>query len=263
MSTKLTIPSLLKIKDYVTLIGTTLGIIALIYGSLGTLHMLSLSFFLVSLTLGTDLIDGYIARKTGTVNEMGKELDSLSDSLTFGIVPAILSFQAFKTGTFYDYILIIGCICFALCAILRLARFNILADPGYTGVPTPVSCLLIIGYFYTNYFYAISYGNLKFLDVAYYIMPFLLVFIGWLNITTYIKFEQKSKSVYYLFIMFAPLGPIFAVLGIWNPTPTVSIIVSLIFLISSMLLLGWVILHSILLNLLKKGKQNKVENLNN
>ncbi len=263
MSAKLTIPSLLKIKDYVTLIGTTLGIIALIYGSLGTLHMLSLSFFLVSLTLGTDLIDGYIARKTGTVNEMGKELDSLSDSLTFGIVPAILSFQAFKTGTVYDYILIIGCICFALCAILRLARFNILTDPGYTGVPTPVTCLIMIGYFYTNYFYAISYGNLKFLDVAYYIVPFLLVFIGWLNITTYIKFEQKSKSVYYLFIMFAPLGPIFAFLGIWNPNPTVSIIVSLIFLISFILLLGWVILHSILLNLLKKGKQNKVENLNN
>lgn len=259
MSTKLTIPGLLKIKDYVTLIGTTLGIIALICGSFGTLHVLSLGFFLISLTLGTDLIDGYIARKTGTVNEMGKELDSLSDSLTFGIVPAILSFQAFKTGTVYDYILIIGCICFALCAILRLARFNILADPGYIGVPTPVSCLLMIGYFYTNYFYAIAYGNLKFLDVANLFVPFLLAFIGWLNITTYIKFEQKSKSVYYLFIIFAPLAPIFGLIGILNPTPTVSIIVSLIFLISFILLLGWVILHSFLLNLLKKGKQNKVD----
>ena len=259
MSTKLTIPSLLKIKDYVTLIGTTLGILALICGSIGTLHVLSLGFFLLSFTLGTDLIDGYIARKTGTVNEMGKELDSLSDSLTFGIVPAILSFQAFKTGTFYDYFLIIGCICFALGAILRLARFNILTDPGYTGVPTPVSCLLMIGYFYANYFQAIAYGSLKFLDIANFIMPFLLVFSGWLNITTYIKFGEKGKSVYYLFILFAPLAPIFGLIGILNPNPTVSITISLFFLISSILLLGWITLHSILLNLLKKGKQKKVD----
>ncbi len=259
MSTKLTIPSLLKIKDYVTLIGTTLGIIALICGSFGTLHVLSLGFFLISLTLGTDLIDGYIARKTGTVNEMGKELDSLSDSLTFGIVPAILCFQAFKTGTFYDYFLIIGCICFALCAILRLARFNILTEPGFTGVPTPVSCLLMIGYFYANYFHAIAYGSLKFLDIANIFVPFLLVFIGWLNITTYIKFGEKSKNVYYLFILLAPLAPIFGLIGILNPSYIVSIIVSLIFLISFILLLGWVILHSFLLDLLKKGKQNKVD----
>jgi len=254
MSTNSSIPSLLKIKDCVTLIGTTLGIIALIYGSFGTIHFLSLSFFLISLTLGTDLIDGYIARKTGTVNEMGKELDSLSDSLTFGIIPAVLCFQAFKTGTFYDYLLIIGCICFALGAVLRLARFNILADQGYMGVPTPVSCLLIIAFFYTNYFYAIAYGSLKFLAIANFVVPFLLAFIGWLNITTYIKFAEKGKSVYYLFIMFAPLAPIFGLIGILNPTPLVSIIVSLIFIISFIILLGWVTLHSFLLNLLKKGK---------
>ncbi|MFW9951123.1 MAG: CDP-alcohol phosphatidyltransferase family protein, partial [Candidatus Thorarchaeota archaeon] len=70
MSMKSTIPSLLKLKDYVTLIGTTIGIIALIYGSLGTRYAVSLGFFLISITLGTDLIDGYIARKTGTVNEI-------------------------------------------------------------------------------------------------------------------------------------------------------------------------------------------------
>jgi CDP-diacylglycerol--serine O-phosphatidyltransferase len=256
MSTKSTLPSLLKIKDIVTLIGTTIGIIALICGSFGTRDAVSLGFFLISLTLGTDLIDGYIARKTGTVNEMGKELDSLSDSLTFGIVPAILSFQAFKTGTFYDIFLIIGCICFALGAILRLARFNILADPGYTGVPTPVSCLLMIGYFYANYFYAFAYGGLTypFLDIAYYFVPILLIFIGWLNITTYIKFGEKGKSVYFLFILLAPLSPIFGIIGILNPTFIVAFTVSIIFLILFIILFGWVLLHSFLLNLLKKKK---------
>jgi len=81
LSTKTTIPSLLKIKDYVTLIGTTIGIIALICGSYGTRDAISLGFFLISITLGTDLIDGYIARKTGTVNDMGRELDSFLSSV--------------------------------------------------------------------------------------------------------------------------------------------------------------------------------------
>jgi len=253
MSTNSTILSLLKLKDYVTLTGTTIGIIALICGSFGARDAVSLGFFLISITLGTDLIDGYIARKTGTVNEIGKELDSLSDFLTFGIVPAVLTFQAFKTGTIYDYILIIGCVCFALGAILRLARFNIIANPGYTGVPTPVSCLLMILYFYSSYFLAFAFGG--FLDVAYYSTPFILIFIGWLNITTHIKFSEKSKSVYVIFILFAPLSPIFGLIGILNPTPIVSITVSIIFFTFLILIFGWILLHSFILNLIGKRKK--------
>lgn len=257
MSDKSTIPSLLKLKDYVTLVGTTLGIIALICGSFGHRDAVSLGFFLISITLGTDLIDGYIARKTKTDNEMGKELDSLSDSLTFGIAPAILSFLAFKTGTYYDYILVIGCICFALGAILRLARFNILADPGYTGVPTPVSCLLTISYFYANYFYALAYGGLSipFLDIAYYFAPIFLILLGWLNITTFIKFSEKGKIVYIMFILLAPLSPIFGIIGILNPSFIVSITVSIVFLVFLILLFSWVILHSFILSILDRRKK--------
>jgi CDP-diacylglycerol--serine O-phosphatidyltransferase len=256
MSDKSTIPRLLKLKDYVTLVGTTIGIIALICGSFGHRNAVSLGFFLISITLGTDLIDGYIARKTKTNNEMGKELDSLSDSLTFGIVPAVLSYIAFKTGSYYDYILIVGCICFALGAILRLARFNISANPGYTGVPTPVSCLLMISYFYANYFYALAYGGLiPFLDIVYYFTPFFLIILGWLNITTYIKFSEKGKIVYIGFILLAPLSPIFGIIGILNPTFIVAITVSIIFVVFLILLFGWVILHSLILTLLKKHKK--------
>ncbi|MFX0075407.1 MAG: CDP-alcohol phosphatidyltransferase family protein [Candidatus Hermodarchaeota archaeon] len=257
MSSKATIPRLLKLKDYVTLIGTTIGIIALICGSFGHRDAISLGFFLISISLGTDLIDGYIARKTKTVNEMGKELDSLSDSLTFGIAPAVLTFQAFKTGTYFDYFLVIGCIFYALGAILRLARFNILTEPGYTGVPTPVSCIIMICYFYTNYFYALAYGgwSYPFLDFAYYAVPFLLMFIGWLNITTHIKFSEKGKIVYILFFLLAPLQPIFGIIGIMNPAPFVSVTISIIFLTFFFLFLGWSLLHTLVVNLIRKRKK--------
>ena len=89
------IPKLLKLKDYITLTGTTLGILALICAVIGSRFFISWGFFLITISLGTDLLDGYIARKTGTVNKFGIELDSLSDSLTFGIAPAVLIYQAF------------------------------------------------------------------------------------------------------------------------------------------------------------------------
>ncbi|MHA1294457.1 MAG: CDP-alcohol phosphatidyltransferase family protein [Promethearchaeota archaeon] len=242
------IPKLLKLKDYITLTGTTLGLIALICATIGTRYFISLGFFLLTITIGTDLLDGYVARKTGTVNEIGKELDSLNDSLTFGIAPAILIFQAFKTEGFYNLFLIVGCVCFALGAILRLARFNISEDLGYTGVPTPLSCLMMICFFYANYFFAFALGgggieglNHPFPTISYYLIPFIMILIAWFNITTHINFG-KNKNVYYIFIFIAPLCPIIGILGILNPNFVISIIISLFFLICFLLIIIYVIL---------------------
>jgi CDP-diacylglycerol--serine O-phosphatidyltransferase len=249
-----TIPQLLKLKDYVTLTGAALGLIALALGAIGTRYTLSLGFFLLSITLGTDLIDGYIARKTGTFNELGRELDSLSDSLTFGVAPAILTFQAFKNGQPYDIVLIIGCILFALGAILRLARFNISTEKGYTGVPTPISALTIILFFYANYFYAFGLGGLSypFPEIAYYSIPAILIFIGWLNITTLIKFKEKSKLTYYIVILIAPTAPIFGIIGLMGPGLLVSMAVAIVFLCLFFGVFIWIFTQSIYYNLKKK-----------
>lgn len=237
------IPQLLKLKDYITLIGTSLGIIALVCACIGTRATLSLGFFLISISTGTDMIDGYIARKTNTMNELGKELDSLSDSLTFGIAPAVLTYQSFKTGTLFDIILIIGAICFAFGAILRLARFNLSNVPGYTGVPTPISALLLIVYFYANYFYAFGKGgiNYPFLEFASYLIPFIMIMIAWFNITTFISFGEKDKTIYIVFLIIAPLCPIFGIIGVLNPNFLVSMIVSVFFLSSFLFALVFIL----------------------
>lgn len=233
------IPKLLKLKDYITLIGTSLGIIALVCACIGSYELLSLGFFLITISLGTDMIDGYIARKTQTVNEIGKELDSLSDSLTFGITPAVLTFQSFKTGNLFDLFIIIGAICFAFGAILRLARFNISETPGYTGIPTPISALLMISFFYANYFYSFAFG--EFLEISSYIVPIIMVLVGWFNITTYIHYGEKDKATYIMFIILAPLCPILGIVGISSPNLLTSIIVSIFFLGSFFLILLFII----------------------
>ncbi len=239
----ISIPKLLKVKDYITLVGTSIGIIALICAVLGSRESISLGFFLISISQGTDMIDGYIARKTNTVNEMGKNLDSLSDSLTFGIAPAILAFQAFRTESLFDLILIIGCICFALGAILRLARFNISKIPGYTGLPTPISALLMITFFYANYFYAFAMGGntYPFLDFSSYFISIFMILIGWFNITTYIHFNERNRTIYIGFFILAPLSPIFGLIGLSSPNPTVSIITAIFFLCSFFLFLAFII----------------------
>lgn len=234
------IPQLLKLKDYITLIGTSLGMIGLVCACIGSREFLSLGFFLISISLGTDLIDGYIARKTKTVNEMGKELDSLSDSLTFGIAPAILTFQAFKTDSLFDIVIMIAAICFACGAILRLARFNISKSPGYTGVPTPISALLLIVFFYTNYFYSFAMGG-SYYPFSSYLIPIFMVLIGWFNITTYIEYDEKDKTTYILFLIIAPLCPTFAIIGLSSPNFLISIIVSIFFLGAFILILIFII----------------------
>ena len=241
-----TIPKLLKLKDYVTLTGTTIGLISLILAGIGTRYTITFGFFLLSISLGTDLIDGYIARKTGTLNDLGRELDSLSDSLTFGIAPAILTFQAFKTGQLYDIILVIGCVLFALGAILRLARFNISTEKGYTGVPTPISALAMIIFYFANYFYAFGLGGLEhpFPLIAYYSVPAFLTLIGWLNITTLLKFKEKSKSTYYVVIMIAPTVPIFGIIGLLQPNLIVSMVVAFILISLFFGALLWVFIYT-------------------
>ena len=254
----ISIPKLLKHKDYITLLGTSLGLVALICACIGSREFLSLGFFLITISLGTDLIDGYIARKTKTVNDMGRELDSLSDSLTFGVVPAVLTYQSFKTGSLFDIFIIIGAICFAFGALLRLARFNISESPGYTGVPTPISALMLITFFYTNFFYALARGdiNFPFLEIPSYLIPLILVLIGWFNITTYIHFGEKDKTVYIVFIIFAPLCPIFGLIGISSPNFLVSSIASIFFL--GAFILGFLLtVRGFLLYFIKRSKEKK------
>lgn len=253
------IPQLLKLKDYITLIGTSLGIIALICACIGDRAILSLGFFLISISTGTDMIDGYIARKTNTVNELGKELDSLSDSLTFGIAPAVLTYQSFRTGSLFDIILIIGAICFAIGAILRLARFNISELPGYTGVPTPISALLLIVYFYANYFYAFGKGGITypFLEFASYLIPFIMILIAWFNITTFISFGEKDKVIYIIFLIIAPLVPFFGIIGNLNPNFLISMISSVFFLCTFIIALIFII-RGFFLYISKKENTNNI-----
>jgi CDP-diacylglycerol--serine O-phosphatidyltransferase len=89
-----------------------------------------------------DLLDGRIARMTGTTSEFGGELDSLADVVSFGVAPALLAYQ----WSFAQAVPRAGWLAaflFVMCGALRLARFNVQrhAVDGrfFVGLPIPAA----------------------------------------------------------------------------------------------------------------------------
>ncbi len=88
-----------------------------------------------------DMFDGRVARMTGTESEFGVQMDSLADAVSFGVAPCFLIYNWALHQA--DVIGLLASFYFAICAIARLARFNVLASRGYAsplyfeGLPTP------------------------------------------------------------------------------------------------------------------------------
>jgi len=104
----------------------------------------------LTLVLGSvfDMVDGRIARLTGTQSNFGEQFDSMSDVVTFGVAPSIMIYYRFCQG--YGRLGLVVAFLFLLCSALRLARFNANIDrvhPNFfQGLPTPVAALALGGY---------------------------------------------------------------------------------------------------------------------
>ena len=95
-----------------------------------------------------DVFDGRIARWRQTHSALGRELDSLADVISFGVLPATLAFAAGLDGG-WDCVLLIYFVC---CGVSRLARYNVTAEAlsegadkvrYFEGTPIPTSVVLV------------------------------------------------------------------------------------------------------------------------
>ncbi len=114
----------------------------LAFGVLSIIKTIEKDFFLagifILLAMVADALDGRAARFFGVSGDFGKELDSLCDAVSFGVSPAILLHQMYMQGA--GYLGLAATIAFPVCAVLRLARFNISTSTvqGYfMGMPAP------------------------------------------------------------------------------------------------------------------------------
>jgi CDP-diacylglycerol---serine O-phosphatidyltransferase len=99
----------------------------------------------IGISIVLDMLDGRIARLTGTSSEFGLQLDSLADAISFGVAPAIMSYSwglepLGRLGMFSGFL-------FVSAAVLRLARFNIQSAAGgdkryFVGMPSPAAAAI-------------------------------------------------------------------------------------------------------------------------
>tara|TARA_B100000475_G_C14976573_1_gene306311 strand:- start:91 stop:774 length:684 start_codon:yes stop_codon:yes gene_type:complete len=102
-----------------------------------------------------DFLDGFSARKLSLTSEFGKQIDSLADLVSFGILPSVILYDYFDSNSLNLY-LKYSSVLILVSSSIRLARFNISEDNNYffVGLPTPANALFFISLIYYQ-------GNLK------------------------------------------------------------------------------------------------------
>ena len=125
-----------------------------------------------------DMLDGRVARMTGSSSKFGVEYDSLSDVIAFGVAPGLLAYVwALKAYPKFGWV---AAFLYVACGALRLARFNIQAEnvqkKHFLGLPIPAAASVIAA---SVLFYAwLGFpGEIKesYMAVLVYILAFLMV----------------------------------------------------------------------------------------
>ncbi len=191
------------LPNALTLIGVCLGISSIKFALDGN-YSLSVIFLLFAALL--DGLDGRIARLIDGTSEFGKELDSLTDFVSFGIAPAfILFFWELKN---YGKIGWAITLIFSVCCVLRLARFNLTKIQKeeewkanfFEGIPSPAGGILVL----MPLIYELSSFNIGF-EIKK-LTPYFSVVISFLLISKIPTFSFKKIAIQRKLTIFLFLG---------------------------------------------------------
>ena len=166
-----------------------------------------------------DMLDGRVARLSGTGTRFGAELDSLVDVISFGVAPALLMyFLDFSTSGRFGWIL---CYIYVVAVALRLARFNVLSagkpsSGWFTGMPSPAAGVTLAVYYpfsQTNWYRA----SLAYLDLQHEGLVVLMLLLAVLMVSNvkYPKFPpiglRSARGIFGLVVhLVILLGGLFA-----------------------------------------------------
>ena len=134
------------LPNMLTLIGVCIGLSSIRFALDEKFELAIIAIIFAALIDG---LDGRIARLIKGTSKVGKELDSLTDMISFGVAPAfIMYFWKLNTLGRFGWLL---CLIYVICVALRLARFNINSnqepswkDNFFEGVPSPAGGILVL-----------------------------------------------------------------------------------------------------------------------
>ncbi len=177
-------------------IPNTITSMNLLCGALGVIFTfqgaLDIAFYLMLAAAVCDFLDGFAARMLNAYSPMGKELDSLADVVSFGLLPSLMLHRRLIEGGvtgFVAYIPLVICIFSAL----RLAKFNVddRQSETFLGLPTP-ACALWCG----SLIYAADHGVMSMANMLHdtYLIPVASVILALLLVCEIPMFSFKFKK---------------------------------------------------------------------
>ena len=190
------------LPNMLTLIGVCIGLTSIRF-ALDERYEFAIIAIIIAAVI--DGLDGRIARLIKGTSKVGKELDSLTDMISFGVAPAFIMYfwKLNELGRFGWLV----CLIYVICVALRLARFNVNTggepswrDNFFEGVPSPAGGILVL----TPLIFSMSSFELFKIDYAI-IVPIFFIITSFLLISKFPSYSfkkiviQRKATIFLLF----------------------------------------------------------------
>ena len=190
------------LPNMLTLIGVCIGLTSIRFALDGRFEFAIVAIILAAIIDG---LDGRIARLIKGTSKVGKELDSLTDMISFGVAPAfIMYFWKLNTLGRFGWLV---CLIYVICVALRLARFNVNTgqepswrDNFFEGVPSPAGGILVL----TPLIFSMT--NFEFITINYdIVVPIFFIVTSLLLISKFPSYSfkkiviQRKTTIFLLF----------------------------------------------------------------
>lgn len=152
MNTKM--QNFVGLSDLVSLMNMSCGFLSIL---MSINHNFYYAAIFMILSLLFDSIDGWVARKTNRLDEyeFGKNIDSLSDIVSFGVSPAVFLYSfSLVNAPYLEVPTVLVSLFIIICGILRLTRYNVISNnvEGFIGFPIPGIAIIIASFYISGLF---------------------------------------------------------------------------------------------------------------
>ena len=142
------------LSDLVSLMNMSCGFLSIL---MSINHNFYYAAIFMILSLLFDSIDGWVARKTNRLDEyeFGKNIDSLSDIVSFGVSPAVFLYSfSLVNAPYLEVPTVLVSLFIIICGILRLTRYNVISNnvEGFIGFPIPGIAIIIASFYISGLF---------------------------------------------------------------------------------------------------------------
>ena len=154
----------------------------------GGLPAYNWAWIFIGIAAVADFLDGFAARLLHAYSNLGKELDSLCDLVSFGVAPAVIMHYCLPqcgAPAWISWLVLM----IPVCGALRLAKFNIdtRQTTSFIGLPIPANAIFWIGYS------ALCYSGSEFVALPAVLIPAILI-ESWLMVSPLRLFSLKFKT---------------------------------------------------------------------